>query len=95
MPLIWPDGPDGAGSASTLQAYGAFCTPSRSAAVKEEIERIEGAFDKLPDDYREVITMACLAGMPHREIAAKLSKSEPAVRQLLSRARARLALLLE
>jgi len=77
-----------------LDAYGVLVTPSQSAAVKEEIERIERAFDRLPPDYREVLSLACLAGVPHRQIAVAMGRSEVAVRKLLSRARARLAIIL-
>ena len=59
-----------------------------------EIARIEAAFDGLPDEYRDVIVEACVLGKPHREIAGAMNRSEQAVRSLLQRARARLALLL-
>jgi DNA-directed RNA polymerase specialized sigma24 family protein len=48
----------------------------------------------MPDDYRTVITLSCIVGMSHAEIAEELGWLEPAVRKLLSRARARLARLL-
>jgi RNA polymerase sigma-70 factor (ECF subfamily) len=85
-------------SASTdqglLQCYATLCTPSREAEAREEIARIERAFDALPDDYREVLTLARIVGLSHREIAERLGRGEEAVRKLLSRARARLAILL-
>ncbi|MCA8975996.1 MAG: sigma-70 family RNA polymerase sigma factor [Planctomycetes bacterium] len=77
-----------------VAAYGTICTPSRHAVAREEMERIERAFDHLPDEHRTVLTLACILGLPHREIAAEMGKSEVAVRKLLSRARARLALVL-
>ena len=54
-------------------------------------ERLQRAFSTLPDEYREVITLARVVGLPHAEIAVKLGKSEGAVRILLHRALARLA----
>jgi DNA-directed RNA polymerase specialized sigma24 family protein len=60
-----------------------------------EVERIERALDELPDEYREGIAKSCLAGLPHSEVAADMGRSEVAVRKLLSRPRARLAVLLE
>ena len=47
---------------------------------------MEAAFDSLPDDYREVITLARIAGLSHAEIARQMARSESAVRMLLSRA---------
>ena len=72
---------------NVLAAYGSFCTPSRDAMVAEEMGRIEGAFDRLSDEHREVILQARLEGRSHREIALEMGKSETAVRKLLSRAR--------
>lgn len=77
---------------SILGAYGSICTPSRHAAANEELGRIESAFDRLPDDYRQVLTLCCMMELPHREVAEQMQRNEPAVRKLLSRARARLGL---
>lgn len=87
--------PSGDGTdAALLAEYATFCSPSRVAMAREEAARIEAAFAKLPDDYREVIALARVAGLPHRELAARLGKSEEAVRKTLQRACARLAMLL-
>ena len=77
---------------SVLEAYASICTPSRHAAANEERERIESAFDRLPHDYRQVLTLCCVMGQPHRQVAEEMGRSEVAVRKLLSRARARLGL---
>jgi DNA-directed RNA polymerase specialized sigma24 family protein len=45
----------------------------------------------LPEHYREVIALARIAELPHREIAAQLGKTEEATRILLYRALAALA----
>ncbi len=68
-------------------------TPSRHVAAREELARLNDAFSRLPDDYREVIVLSRDLGLPHAEIAKRLSRSEPAVRVLLSRALARLVML--
>lgn len=68
-----------------------FFTPSRDAQAREELEVLERSFRALPPEYREVITLARLIGLPHAEIAERLGKSEGAVRILLHRALARLA----
>jgi RNA polymerase sigma factor (sigma-70 family) len=67
-------------------------TPSRHAASREELSRLERAFSNLPSDYREVIVLARLRGWPHARIAEHLGRTELATRTLLSRALARLAL---
>jgi RNA polymerase sigma-70 factor (ECF subfamily) len=78
-------------SAGVLAAYRAFYTPSQQAAAREELERVEAAFDRLPDAHRQVIIMAKLLGLSRAEIAAEIGRSELAVRSLLSRALAQLA----
>jgi len=72
-----------------------WITPSRQAAGREELARLERAFCELPDDYREVIVLARLRGWSHERIAERLGRTEIATRTLLSRALARLALALE
>jgi RNA polymerase sigma-70 factor (ECF subfamily) len=73
------------------EAYRAIATPSQDLQVREEIERVESAFDALPEHYREVITLSRLAGLSHAEIAARMGRSEGAVRTLLCRALAELS----
>lgn len=66
-------------------------SPSRHASVREELHAIEGAFDTLSDEQREVVTMSRLLGMSHAAIAYRLGKNEVAIRKVLSRGLARLA----
>lgn len=61
-------------------------TPSRDAIAREELRRLENAFAALTEPQREVVALARIAGLPHAAIAARLGKSEVAVRQLLVRA---------
>jgi RNA polymerase sigma-70 factor (ECF subfamily) len=77
-----------------LRAYRSFSSPSRRAMVREEVERIERAFETLPDEYREVITLAHVVGLSRAEIAQQMQKSEGAVRVLLHRALAKVSSLL-
>lgn len=72
------------GDEALLAAH--WLTPSREAAGRERLTRVAEALDALPDDYREVIGLARIAGLPHREIAARLGRSEAATRKLLGRA---------
>ncbi len=74
-----------------LDVHGSACTPSRIAIAREEAERLERAFDRLPADYRAVIRLARVAGLPRREVARTMGRSESAVASLLYRALADLA----
>ena len=78
-----------------LAGYRAVSSPTRDAAVTEEIEHFERAFDAMPDDYRAVILHVSIAGLAYRDAATIMGRTEDAVRQLLHRARARLATLLD
>ncbi len=74
-----------------LAACRRLSTPSRRLAAKEEVARIEGVLDALPDDRREVILLSRIAGLSHKEIADHLGRTESACRVLLHRALADLA----
>lgn len=67
-----------------------WLSPSREAMGRERLQRVAAALSALPEDQREVIGLARIAGLPHREIAARLQRSEAATRQLLGRALAKL-----
>ncbi len=68
---------------SPLRRFG--LTPSQDAIAREELLHIERAFAELPAHYREVIVLARMERCSHAEIAARLHKSEGAVRNLLYR----------
>lgn len=87
-------GNSSAGEALLLNAYHTVATPSRNIAAREEIERIERVFEKLPDRYREVILLARIIGLNHAQIAEKMDIKEANARLLLFRALARLSELL-
>lgn len=78
-----------------LDAYATVSTPSVVLSRKENIAALEGAFDRLPDEYREIITLAKIVGLSHAEIAAQMGRTEAATRQLLRRALIRLEMLLD
>lgn len=80
---------------STLDCYRSLCTPSAELAAREAVARIEAAFDALPPDHKEAITLQRLCGMGYPELAAQLGRSEGAVRNLVYRGLARLALSLD
>ena len=74
-----------------LSCYATFCTPSRQAGAREELQHIEAAFDELSADHREVIVLSRILGLPHAEVAREMGRTEVAVRSLLSRALVQLA----
>jgi RNA polymerase sigma-70 factor, ECF subfamily len=79
-------------NSTVLSAYKNLCTPSRDLEAKEQIAAVERAFDDLPDDYREAITLHKLCGLSHAEIAERMGRTEGAVRNLVYRGISRLAL---
>ncbi|MHC4944681.1 MAG: RNA polymerase sigma factor [Planctomycetota bacterium] len=83
------------GDNAVLNCYRTFCTPSRDAMFREQIDLVESAFQQLPEDHRTVILLARIVGLSRAEIASEMGRSEGAVRSLLSRALARLAESLE
>jgi RNA polymerase sigma factor (sigma-70 family) len=90
-------GPADAGSSherSLLECYATLATPSREAGQREQVLRIEAAFDRLPEAWRDVVAQNRILGMSHGEIAAMTGKTEVAVRSLLHRALVKLSALL-
>lgn len=83
---------DAPGRMSPLES---LCTPSHHACAREELSRAVEAFQELPPDYREVIVLARVLALPHPEIARRMGRSPAATRTLLSRALARLAMLVQ
>lgn len=66
-------------------------TPSKHASARECLTAVERAFDQLPEEQREIVIMSRLMGHSHAEIAARVGKTEVAVRKALSRGLALLA----
>ena len=77
------------------RTYASLCTPSRVAIGREHIVQLERAFDLLPEDQREAIVLKRLAGLDYAEIAEQLERSEGAVRNLVHRGVAKLAMSLD
>lgn len=69
-----------------LAVYGRFSSPSHRATLADELARVERALDRLTEEQREVVLLAHMVELPRSEIAAKLGKSEVAVRSILHRA---------
>ncbi|MCA8976189.1 MAG: sigma-70 family RNA polymerase sigma factor [Planctomycetes bacterium] len=85
-------GDDGDDGDALLDCYATLCTPSRELATAEALRRIETAFDDLPPDYQEAISLYRLCGFDYADIAARMQRSEGAVRNLVYRGLSRLAL---
>lgn len=83
------------GERGLLDAYATISTPSMHASAREQLARIEAAFDRLSEEQREVLSLARVAGFSHREIAERTGRSEESSRQLLRRALIRLSIVLE
>ena len=73
------------------RAWADMITPSHGAAAREELERVEAAFELLPENYREVILQVRILGRTPAELSGDLAPTPGAVRVLLHRALARLA----
>ncbi|MBK8101344.1 MAG: sigma-70 family RNA polymerase sigma factor [Planctomycetes bacterium] len=86
---------DSAGAASVLSHYASICTPSRHASAREELARVEAAFDRIEPDYREAVVAHKMLGVDYPDLAAAMQRSEGAVRNLVYRGLARLAALLD
>jgi RNA polymerase sigma-70 factor (ECF subfamily) len=73
------------------QAYATLCTPSRHAVAREELAAFEAAFHSLPEDRREAVLLRRVVGLDYGTIAAKLGKTEGAIRNLVYRGIAEIA----
>lgn len=84
-----------ASDAGVAQAYASFAGPLSGAIVREQIERLEHAFDALEPEQRDLILAHRLRGMSYEQIAEEIGQSPHYTRTLLSRALARLSTLLD
>ena len=66
-------------------------TPSRIAMGREDLERLEAAFEQINEDYKEAVLLYRVVGMSYPEIAAEMGRSEGAVRNLVYRGLAQLS----
>ena len=67
-------------------------TPSMIMSKREDLAKLEKAIDMVKPEYREVIVLTKIEGLSYREIGDRLTKSDDAVRMLLSRAMASLTI---
>jgi len=76
--------------AMLVNSYAALCSPSHHAILKEQVDLLERAFDRLPEHYQEVLS--CVVGLSQEETAAQMNRTVPSMRNLLSRALVELAI---
>jgi RNA polymerase sigma-70 factor (ECF subfamily) len=67
-------------------------SPSVQVMVDEQLGCLQGAIDRLPDDYRRVITLRYQDGLSFDEVGQRLGRSADAARMLWVRAIDRLKL---
>lgn len=70
-------------------------TPSGAASRREDVLRLADALERLAPDYREVIVLRQIEGMPFAEIARHLARTEDSVQKLWVRGLAALRRMLE
>lgn len=63
----------------------AGATQSQALRREERFERLAAALERLPQDYREALTLARLDGLTVKEIAAKMDRTPKAVKHLIAR----------
>jgi RNA polymerase sigma-70 factor (ECF subfamily) len=68
------------------QLPAATTTPSVVLSLREDLDKLEQAMDRLKPQYREVLVLAKIEGLSCKEIAAKQNKNPAAVAMSLSRA---------
>ncbi len=71
--------------------YSGVLSPSRQLIAEERVRALEAAFDDLPEDYREVISLSYFVRLSRVQVAVQMERTEASVRNLLVRARAALA----
>ena len=64
----------------------AATTPSAVLSLRQDLDRLEQAMDRLKPQYREVLVLAKIEGLSCKEIAARQNKKPAAVAMSLSRA---------
>lgn len=65
-------------------------SPSRIVARREQVVLLADALHELPSDYREVLILRHLEGMPFAEVAKRMDRTLDAVKSLWTRALAKL-----
>jgi RNA polymerase sigma-70 factor (ECF subfamily) len=75
----------GEATASSLEGAANGPSPSRLERREERLDRLQEALDALPPDYREVLVLSRLDGLPAEEIARRMGRTPNAVYHLIVR----------
>ncbi|QDT00336.1 sigma-70 family RNA polymerase sigma factor [Adhaeretor mobilis] len=86
---VLPEGSQGGGGIANL-LIASMTTPSEAFSRDQRQLRMLAALDTLPEEQREALRLRYLVGLPSKEIAAKMGKSDGAMRVMLSRSLAKL-----
>jgi RNA polymerase sigma-70 factor, ECF subfamily len=70
-------------------------TPTQAVVRNERLRRLQEAVAALPDEHREALRLRYEQGLPTKEVASRLNKTDVATRVLLTRLVQRLQELLE
>jgi len=65
-------------------------TPSQNAVAMDRQVQLARILDRLPPDYRQVLVLRHLEGLPHEAIAERMQRNPGAIRMLWVRALAKL-----
>jgi len=94
VPLQAPVGREGQGQLLDL-LVASMTTPSEAFSRDARAIRLQEALNQLPEENRTALRLRYVDGLPSKEIAQRLGKSDGAVRVLLTRTLARLQQILE
>ncbi|MCC7087392.1 MAG: sigma-70 family RNA polymerase sigma factor [Pirellulales bacterium] len=70
-------------------------TASQAFSRDQRQMRLLSALDQLPEEHREALKLRYLEGLPSKQIAEKLNKTDGAIRVMLTRSLAKLQQILE
>jgi RNA polymerase sigma-70 factor (ECF subfamily) len=80
----------GDSTAPGIQPVADTPTPSRQMAAGERAAAVRAALARLPEDYRQVLSLRYEEDMPFEEVAKRMGRTSNAVRKLWARAVERL-----
>ncbi len=87
-------GNDSSGGGLIHLLAASMTTASQAFSKDQKQMRMYAALDQLPEDHREALRLRYLEGLPSKEIAQRLNKSDGAIRVMLTRSLAKLQTLL-
>ena len=86
----WPSGLDQSSRLLDRGLVDRGSSPSQQASRREQAVLLADALERLPEDYREVIVLRHLEGLPFPEVSRRMGRSLDSVEKLWVRGLARL-----